>query len=59
MGALTSKPYAFHARPWELLSIHTFDFLDAFSSSIYLSVRSGQIMRILPRPTLPDLIFGL
>jgi len=53
MGALTSKPYAFRARPWELMIIHNFDFLDSFNSALYLHVRSGQIIRVLPRPILP------
>jgi len=50
MGALTSKPYAFRARPWELKTIDSFDFTTASATPIRLNVRSGQVMRILPRP---------
>lgn len=49
MGALTSKPYAFTARPWELRSIETIDFLDAMGSSLRVDIRGLNIMRILPR----------
>lgn len=50
MGALTSKPYAFRARPWELQSIDTFDFLDASCAPIRVDIRGSEILRILPRP---------
>lgn len=49
VGALTSKPYAFRARPWELYHIETVDVLDAVGSNIRADVRGLQVMRILPR----------
>jgi len=49
MGALTSKPYAFMARPWELQSINSFDFFDVFGSAIRLDFRGSTLMRVLPR----------
>jgi NADH dehydrogenase (ubiquinone) Fe-S protein 1 len=48
VGALTSKPYAFNARPWELRSFQTIDILDSFGSSIRIDVRGTEIVRILP-----------
>jgi NADH-quinone oxidoreductase subunit G len=47
-GALTSKPYAFKARSWELRSIETIDLFDSLCSNIKLDVRNSEIMRILP-----------
>jgi NADH-quinone oxidoreductase subunit G len=49
VGALTSKPYAFKARSWELRKIETIDVMDAVGSNIRLDVRGVEIMRILPR----------
>ena len=49
VGALTSKPYAFTARPWELRKTETIDVLDAVGSNIVVNTRSGEVMRILPR----------
>ena len=49
MGALTSKPYAFNARPWELQRFNGVDFLDGFGSSIYVDVRGTRIVRVTPR----------
>jgi NADH dehydrogenase (ubiquinone) Fe-S protein 1 len=49
VGALTSKPYAFTARPWELKSIETIDVLDPMCSNIRVDTRGSEIMRILPR----------
>jgi NADH dehydrogenase (ubiquinone) Fe-S protein 1 len=49
VGALTSKPYAFTARPWELHSTESIDCLDAVGANIRLDVRNTQVMRILPR----------
>ncbi len=49
VGALTSKPYAFTARPWELRKIDSVDVLDAVGSNIIVSTRAGEVMRILPR----------
>ncbi len=49
VGALTSKPYAFHARPWELKKSESIDVLDAVGSNIRVDSRGVQVMRILPR----------
>lgn len=49
VGALTSKPYAFHARPWELKKIESIDVLDAVGSNIRIDTRGEAVMRILPR----------
>ncbi|XP_062518263.1 NADH-ubiquinone oxidoreductase 75 kDa subunit, mitochondrial-like [Corticium candelabrum] len=49
VGALTSKPYAFTARPWELRRVDSIDVLDAVGSNISVNTRSGEVMRILPR----------
>ena len=49
VGALTSKPYAFTARPWELRRTETIDTLDAVGSNIAVSARCGEVLRILPR----------
>jgi NADH dehydrogenase (ubiquinone) Fe-S protein 1 len=47
--ALTSKPYAYHARPWELKSTESVDVLDAVGSNIRIDSRGVQVMRILPK----------
>ncbi|MFO1183812.1 MAG: NADH-quinone oxidoreductase subunit NuoG [Bauldia sp.] len=49
VGALTSKPYAFKARPWELTSTETIDVMDAVGSAIRVDTRGRAVMRILPR----------
>ncbi|AHX11029.1 NADH dehydrogenase (quinone), G subunit [Neorickettsia helminthoeca str. Oregon] len=49
VGALTSKPYAFTARSWELNKIDSVDVLDAVGSNIRVDVRGQSVMRILPR----------
>lgn len=49
VGALTSKPYAFTARSWELKGTESIDVHDAIGSNIRLDVRGSEIMRILPR----------
>lgn len=49
VGALTSKPYAFRARPWELKQTESIDVLDALGSNIRVDVRGQEVMRILPR----------
>lgn len=49
VGALTSKPYAFHARPWELKNTESVDVLDAVGSNIRIDSRGVQVMRIQPR----------
>ncbi|MCF6215547.1 MAG: NADH-quinone oxidoreductase subunit NuoG [Emcibacter sp.] len=49
VGALTNKPYAFSARPWELKSTETIDVHDAMGSSIRADARGREVMRFLPR----------
>ena len=49
VGALTSKPYAFQARPWELNKTETIDAMDAVGSNIRVDTRGREVMRILPR----------
>lgn len=49
VGALTSKPYAFKARSWELKKTETIDVMDALGSNIRVDSRGLEIMRILPR----------
>ncbi|KAM9850657.1 NADH-ubiquinone oxidoreductase 75 kDa subunit, mitochondrial-like [Aulostomus maculatus] len=49
VGALTSKPYAFTARPWETRKTESIDVLDALGSNIVVTTRGGEVMRILPR----------
>lgn len=49
VGALTSKPYEFKARPWELRKTETIDVMDAVGSNIRVDARGREVMRILPR----------
>ena len=49
VGALTSKPYEFKARPWELRKTETIDAMDAVGSNIRVDARGREVMRILPR----------
>lgn len=49
VGALTSKPYAFTARPWEIRRIDSVDVMDAVGSNIVVNTRTDEVMRILPR----------
>ncbi|ETW11789.1 NADH dehydrogenase subunit G [Roseivivax marinus] len=49
VGALTSKPYAFTARPWELSKTETIDVMDALGSSIRVDAKGREVMRIMPR----------
>ena len=49
VGALTSKPYAFNARPWELRKTESIDVMDALGSAIRVDARGPTVMRILPR----------
>ncbi|KAK9323643.1 hypothetical protein V1517DRAFT_319954 [Lipomyces orientalis] len=49
VGALTSKPYAFRARPWELKKTESIDVLDALGSNIRVDSRGVEVMRVLPR----------
>jgi hypothetical protein len=55
-GALTSKPYAFVSRPWELESVDGFDFYDSFGTPIRFDLRGREVVRILPR--VDDLLNG-
>ena len=48
VGALTSKPYAFSARPWELSKTETIDVMDAVGANIRVDARGAEVMRILP-----------
>ncbi|QCP85824.1 NADH-quinone oxidoreductase subunit G [Cereibacter sphaeroides] len=49
VGALTSKPYAFTARPWELGKTESIDVMDALGSNIRVDTKGREVMRILPR----------
>jgi NADH-quinone oxidoreductase subunit G len=49
VGALTSKPYAFMARPWELIKSPSIDVMDALGANIRVDARGREVMRILPR----------
>ena len=48
IGALTSKPYAFAARSWELKNIETIDLFDSLCSNVRMDIRGSEIMRVLP-----------
>jgi NADH dehydrogenase/NADH:ubiquinone oxidoreductase subunit G len=48
MGALTSKPFAFTARSWELKSIKSINLFDGEGVSIKFNIRNNEILRILP-----------
>lgn len=48
VGALTSKPYAFTARPWELRRTESVDVMDAVGSNIVVQTRGGEVMRVIP-----------
>ena len=49
VGALVSKPYAYKARPWELVKTDSVDVMDALGSNIRVDVKGREVMRILPR----------
>jgi NADH-quinone oxidoreductase subunit G len=49
VGALTSRPYAYHARPWELSKTESIDVMDAVGSAIRVDSRGTEVMRIMPR----------
>ena len=49
VGALTSKPYAFEARPWELTKTPGIDVMDAVGTNIRIDSRGRQVLRVLPR----------
>lgn len=48
VGALTSKPFSFSARPWELIHLETIDLLDSYCSAIRINIKDDEVMRILP-----------
>ncbi len=49
VGALTSRPYAFVARPWELTKVESIDVTDAQGANIRIDARGAQVLRVLPR----------
>jgi NADH-quinone oxidoreductase subunit G len=49
VGALTSRPYAFNARPWELSKTESIDVMDALGSAIRVDARGPAVLRVLPR----------
>jgi NADH dehydrogenase (ubiquinone) Fe-S protein 1 len=49
VGALTSKPYAFQARPWEIRSVESIDIFDGIGSNIRIDFKETEIMRVVPR----------
>ncbi len=49
VGALTSRPYAFSARPWELRKTDSIDVMDAVGSNVRIDTRGREVMRVLPR----------
>lgn len=49
VGALTSKPYAFEARPWELTKTESIDVMDAVGSNIRIDTKGWEVKRVLPR----------
>ena len=49
VGALTSKPYSYEARPWELNKVETIDVMDAVGSNIRVDSKGWEVKRILPR----------
>ncbi len=49
VGALTSKPYAFTARPWELTHTESVDVMDGTGAAIRIDSRDGRVLRVLPR----------
>jgi NADH-quinone oxidoreductase subunit G len=49
VGALTSRPYAFEARPWELKKTESIDVMDAVGSNIRVDTRGNEVMRVMPR----------
>jgi len=52
VGALTSKPYSFRGRSWELINYRTLDILDSMNSDILVSLKGSEVLRILPCFTL-------
>ena len=58
VGALTSKPYAFSARPWELRSTETLDFSDAVGSNVVVSLKRRKFCEFNPNRTILLIEFG-
>jgi NADH-quinone oxidoreductase subunit G len=58
VGALTSKTYAFKARPWELRLIETIDLNDSSGSPVYVSYKDSEIFRVTPKNLLNDIIIS-
>jgi NADH dehydrogenase (ubiquinone) Fe-S protein 1 len=52
VGALTSKPFSFTSRSWELKSVNSIDIYDSFCSNIRIDIRGNNVMRVLPRQDL-------
>jgi len=50
VGALTSKPYSFKSRPWELRILESLDLTDSFGSHVYINFKDFSIFRIIPKP---------
>jgi NADH-quinone oxidoreductase chain G len=50
VGALTSKPYSFKSRPWELKLNESIDLTDSTGSNIYVNFKESEIFRIIPKP---------
>ena len=50
VGALTSKPYAFMARPWETRKTESVDVMDGVGSNIIVTHRTGEVSRLVPPP---------
>lgn len=50
VGALTSKPYAFKGRPWELSSFNSIDTTNSLGSHLRLDIRNNSVLRVLPKP---------
>ena len=48
VGALTSKPYAYNARPWELRKTESVDIMDAMGANIRVDAKGDAVMRIMP-----------
>lgn len=49
VGALTAKPYAFKARPWELRTVETIDLTDGLGSNIYANLKELELINVLPK----------
>ena len=49
VGALTSKPFSFSARPWETRRTESIDVMDAVGSNIVVTTKTGEVLKILPR----------